>query len=250
MTTLQKAGFNGLDIVVYGEWCCGNIQKKVGLSLIPEKHFIVFGAKAVDNTGDEPKSWWIRDLSGFYVTTLNMYPITYFPTYTITIDFNKPEVAQNLLLKFMNSVESRCPVADQLIHERDIQVDPDQKLVGEGVVVKFEYDGNHYAFKVKGDEHTTTKVKKLNPVDEEKQAKINDVAQLVTPAWRLEQAFKEVCNDVADRKFIGDFLRWVNKDIAAEEADVLTEAGLNMKQVGSVVSKIAREWFFERETEV
>ena len=46
-------------------------------------------------------------------------------------------------------------------------------------------------------------------------------------------------------KHTGDFLRWVISDIVKEESDRMFEAGLEPKEVNSLISKIARGWFME-----
>mgnify|MGYP001616292539 FL=1 len=56
-------------VVIYGEWCCGNIQKGVALSQIPEKRFMIFG---IANAIGEEITHWVspNELSGFLVGDL------------------------------------------------------------------------------------------------------------------------------------------------------------------------------------
>lgn len=94
-----------------------------------------------------------------------------------------------------------------------------------------------------------SKVKTLKVVDDEKLQKIQEVAQQVTPAWRLEQMFALV-NDtvnggVPTMEKMGAFMKALNQDIIKEESDVMVSAGLEPKEVFSVVARIARQWYSE-----
>ena len=59
--------------------------------------------------------------------------------------------------------------------------------------------------------------------------------------------FKEICNNTPDRKFLGNFLRAVYQDVIKEELDIITNFGLEPKQVSKKISEISRNWFFEQE---
>ena len=128
-------------------------------------------------------------------------------------------------------------------------IELDTSTVGEGVVCTFRLNGTLQQFKVKGTAHSASKVKTLKPVDNEKLQKVQDVAQQVTPAWRLEQMFA-LANDtinggIPTMQNMGSFMKLLNQDILKEESDVIAEAGLEPKEVFSTVSKIARQWYNE-----
>jgi hypothetical protein len=78
-----------------------------------------------------------------------------------------------------NEVENECPVAKQF----------GVSGIGEGIVFShMTPDGVVYRFKSKGEKHSKgPKIKKLKTVDDEKENKIIDVVNQVTPSWRLEQ---------------------------------------------------------------
>jgi len=104
-----------------------------------------------------------------------------------------------------------------------------------------------YVFKCKGEKHSNSKVKTLKPVDEEEEQKKQEVAQKVTPAWRLEQMFDEA-NDVINGgeptiKNMGVFLKLLNQDILKEDSDIIGDAGLEPKQVFGKVAQIAKVWY-------
>jgi hypothetical protein len=106
-------------------------------------------------------------------------------------------------------------------------------------------------FKVKGEEHSASKVKTLKPVDEAKEkAKIDFVNNHACKGWRLEQMYAEVFDTLnggkGDINRTGDFLKAVIGDVMKEEADVMVELGLEPKQVNGAISKVARTWFMEQ----
>jgi hypothetical protein len=232
-------------ISIFGEVSGGSIQKGVGVNGL-DKMFVIFDVK-ITSHDDEEDGFWL-DLSkvcpnnrGSKINDHNIYFIDEFPTFEIKIDFNKPEAFQNKLNEITLEVEERCPVAFQLGNEG----------VGEGVVWKGVFNGNDFRFKVKGEKHSTSKVKKLPKVDEAKMNLVNEVVNKITPAFRMEQGIQETFDTLnggeIDRKGMGDFIRWVIGDIVKEDLDIITDAGLDVKEVNNKVSKVVRDYFFQQE---
>jgi len=124
-------------------------------------------------------------------------------------------------------------------------------LVGEGLVFEAWHDGKRYIFKSKGVKHQNSKVKTLKPVDDEKLGKCMEVAEQVTPTWRLEQMLEAACDTMnggtIDRKHMGAFMKLMIADIQKEDSDVIAEAGLELKDVARYISEIAKQFFFEQE---
>ncbi|CAF3756252.1 unnamed protein product [Rotaria sp. Silwood1] len=82
----------------------------------------------------------------------SIYNIFDFPTYTIEIDFNNPELSQDTLTRITEQVEQQCPVG---VHFNRIGI-------GEGVVwTEWTNTGGNLTFKVKGREHLVTQAKAL-----------------------------------------------------------------------------------------
>lgn len=214
------------DVVIYGEWCGSGIQKGVAISEL-DKMFVVFGVKVGD---DWLSCDWMEAKDD------SIYSIKSFPTYQITIDFNCPEKVQNDLITITEQVEAECPVGKAF----------GVSGVGEGVVWSCDWKDKHLAFKVKGDKHASSKVKKLASVDVDKINNIQEFVEYSVTDNRLNQAIEQVFtlnNLEPDIKETGDFLRWVIGDIMKEELDTLLAAGLEPKDVNSSISKKAREWF-------
>lgn len=237
----------GRSIVVYGEWCGGNIQKGVAIAGLP-KMFIVFGVKVI--AVDEDDDFWldISQYKGFRYSEHNIDSIYDFETYSIDIDFNNPKLAVPQLQLLTEQVENKCPVGNFFGNEG----------VGEGIVWQHSFDdGSMVRFKVKGEKHSSTKVKKLASVDIEKMNSVTEFINYAVTENRLLQAVENTLSvhggnttgDVYDfdRKKLGQFIKWVSSDVLKEESDTLNENDLTMKDVGSSLSKKCKDWFFEQE---
>jgi hypothetical protein len=229
---LMKSLYVGEPIALFGEWAGKGIQAGVAISEI-EKSFFIFGLK-VSGYGWMPLDFDIEEHK-------NIFKIIDFKTYELQVDFDNPKLSQNKIIEMVNEVENECPVAKHF----------GISGIGEGIVFETTYKGNRFIFKAKGEKHAgKSKVKKLQKVDNAKLQLINDVVEKVLPVWRLEQMFNEtfdiINGGVPDIKGTGDFLKNVSKDVVKEELDVLEENGLTMKDIGSTLSKVAKNWFMEK----
>lgn len=249
---------NKYIISLYGEFCGSNIQKGVAITGLDKmfvifEHFKVF---PIEPTEDE-KSVWVRTISDLdagvsegctdFKTYYNwaespenkIFNIMNFPTKSISIDFNNPERAQNELLKIMEEVEAECPVGKAF----------GVSGVGEGVVCTYlTADGALTMFKVKGEKHSSSRVKTSLPVDTEKLNKIDKCIEKICHTWRFAQALREIFGPdyekTLDRSKIGEYIKWVNSDTLKEELDVIAEFGFEPKDVMGKVSQKAKEYFF------
>jgi hypothetical protein len=227
-------------ITVYGEFAGTGIQKGMGITHQPKSLF-VFGVK-VSRPGDEEfKSYWINAEDFARDPEINVYNIYDFETYEMEIDFSRPDLAQNKMIEIMLEVERECPVAREFSHIG----------LGEGNVWTIEFKDEVYRFKIKGERHSKSKVKVLKKVDNDKLNKIHEIAEKVTPNWRLEQMLTETFDLInggsIDRAKLGDYLRAVIKDVMKEEMDIIADAGLEPKEINKYISQVARDYFFERE---
>lgn len=223
-------------ISVYGEWAGEGVQKTVGVSKLP-KAFYIFGAK-VSKIGDEDfKSYWIDTLL-FESRGDKIYNLDCFQNYELEVDFNNPEISQNKLIDITEAVENECPVAKELGVDNG---------VGEGVVWSVEYKGTVHRFKVKGEKHSVTKVKKLASVDTERMNNIQEFVEYAVTENRFKQAIEETFGkEDLDVKKLGDLIRWVIKDVMSEELDTMAENGLEPKDVNKFISGKVREMFFNK----
>lgn len=233
---------------ISGEWCGQGIQKGVGISYLPTKSFFIFGIKSGDTNQDDKSGWLNTKLCSKLTCedthSKGIYAITDFPYKTITIDFNNPEDSQNDLVKYTEDVEDCCPVAKAL-NLKDAEGTP--QLLGEGLVwvpqsQDYYFDSGNW-FKTKGKKHSVSKVKSVAAVCPEKLKNIKDFVEYAVTNNRLQQGINEIG---LDQKSIRAYIGWVNQDINKEEGDTLEESNLTMKEVGSKISTVAREFYINK----
>ena len=245
-------------ISVYFEWSGGNIQKNSACSGL-DKRAIIFQyfkvSPLIQDEKNPEEAFWLdtcyRDefdntTAEYWVdnTEKNIFNIMNFPHVQIEIDFDRPDIAQNKMIELVNEIEKESLVGKAFGKAHNI---------GEGYVFTFEYKGEIFRFKVKGEKHSkgTGKVKTLKPVDEElenkKRSFVNDFACTES---RLQQMFTEIVHSVhngneneMEMKDMGQFLRLVVNDVIKEETDRMLELGLEPKSINSYISKIARDFF-------
>ncbi len=236
------------NYTIFGEWCGGNIQSKVGLNNL-DKHFVIFNVydhvleKYITRDWMYPAVHVTKDIPGQMLDILHrhgIYLIHEIPTYEITIDFSQPEQYIEELERLTLNVEENCPWTAYRGAEG----------IGEGIVwVKKDDPGdNRYWFKTKGVKHQgkdQNKVKTLS-VDPVKVAKIRELVDQLTPDWRLEQGvtFLRENNYNLDQKATGQYLQWVMKDILKEESDTIAANDFEWKALTPYLTTKARDWYF------
>ena len=222
-------------ISIFGEWAGGKIQKGVGISNIPKSLFI-FGVEISNSNDPDFESYWV-DFSNYRSPYNKIYNINDYGVFHINIDFNMPQLVQNELGDITKRIEEECPVAKAFGFSG----------VGEGVVWSTNYKGITHKFKVKGEKHSVSKVKKLASVDVEKLESINEFIEYAVTENRFNQAiqitFGSNKEDI-DIKKMGDLIRWMVNDISKEEIDTMSENNLEPKDVNKYISTKTREMFF------
>jgi RNA ligase len=242
------AGFNELpttgEYTIFGEWCGGNIQSKVGLNAV-ERHFVVFNV--FDHAQDKYLSrYWMRWFvanNESYVKSLNdagIYFIYQIPTFKHTVDFTAPEQSIEELERLTLQVEEKCPWAAFRGAEG----------IGEGIVWVLTRDtaDTRYWFKTKGVKHQgkdKSEVKTLS-ADPVKVGAIRELVTAILPEWRLEQGATYLRENGfnLDQRATGQFLQWINKDILKEEADQIAANAYDWKELSPYVNQKARDWYF------
>jgi hypothetical protein len=216
-------------ISIFGEYCGQGINTGCAIHKL-SKRFVIFAVKIIPSDGP---SYYI-DSTELSDSENDIYNINDFKTYKVQVDFNYPELSQNKFVELVNEVENECPVGK----------DFDVEGIGEGIVWTGYYEGIRHIFKTKGEKHSVSKVKKVVAIDVEKVNSIKEFVEYAVTENRLNQGVTEVFEDEEPTiQKMGDFLRWVMKDISEEEADTLGENGLTLKDVGRSVSNKSRPWF-------
>jgi hypothetical protein len=197
--------------------------------------FLIFGAMIDGEWQDMLKFKHVR------MPENNIYNIFDFPTFEVDIDFANPADIQNRLIELTEQVEAECPIGKYFGNVG----------VGEGIVwfaEDLDYRFADARFKVKGEKHSVSKVKKLASVDTEKLDSIKAFVDMVVTDARLNQGIEYIKSQGLDIdvKNTGAFLKWFVGDVIKEESDQMVANGLEPKDANAAVSKKAREWFFEQ----
>jgi hypothetical protein len=218
-------------IVVFGEWCCGSIQKGVALNEL-SKRFVIFGLKIIFE--DETTRW--MDSSGIINSEISVYNIEDAPTYEIEVDLNRPDKAIEQMNTWVDEIDAECPFAKMF----------NVSGHGEGIVWreagKFGYDTS---FKTKGESHSKSKIKKLPTVDVQKMDNIQQAIDTHCHEDRMLQIYDKVVVTEADKtpKNIGLYLQKLIEDCWTEEGDSMRASDISRKDFGAAVSKKAAKWF-------
>jgi hypothetical protein len=218
------------QIILYGEWAGKGIQKSVAVSEL-NKAFYIFDCKIYNPASDTSR--WV-DISKLQIDEEHVHNIHNFTTFNLDIDFNNPKDCINQLSKITDEVEKECPVSKQL----------GISGTGEGVVWTGYWNGEKYVFKVKGQKHSVTKVKKLASADPELLKSISSFVEYACTKNRMDQAILET--DASSKKDTPKVLKWIANDIISEESDTLIANNLEWKQVAGEVATKMRIYFFDK----
>jgi RNA ligase len=223
---LRKYASKSRTVVIYGEWCGGNIQSGVAINKLP-KMFVVFEIMTIEDYGDNE----IIRRHGNNLVTLNdpsisLYPVSLFGGERVTVDFARPELSTDRIIVLTNAAEAECPIAKYF----------GVSGTGEGLVFGLErIDGlPEYSFKSKGEKHSKSPVKTIGAVDLVEIAKIKDFAQFLLNGDgrqdRYEQAVAVLRSDgnpMNSAKEIPLLIQWIRADVAAENINDIDQSGLD-----------------------
>lgn len=225
------------ELSVHGEWAGSGVRQGAAISELDEQ-FYVFGIKLLDTYWVDPSE--MKSLSGVITDSgfECLYDESKFPQYTVSFNPTLPELIALDMAEITQKVEDECPVAKHFgvsgIGEGVVWVPDDSELC----------DNTDTWFKVKGQKHSSSKVKKLATVDPEKLASIQEFIEYAATVNRLEQGLKEFGGEM-DIKQIDKYIGWVKRDINQEESDTLESNSLTMKEVGKYISQEARTFFIK-----
>lgn len=224
--------------ITYGEWCGGNIQKKVALSKLP-KQFVSFGTRALfQNKGE----WTASPLEKAPLLGPHegISDVNRVPNYLVTVDLDNIAAAQEELVRFTEEVEAECPFAKR------------QGIsgIGEGIVWQplWSSDNTDLWFKTKGKKHSSSHVRAIAAPDPERDNNVAAFVEGTVTPRRLEQGLEYLreMDLELDRSSTGEFLSFVGGDIKAEESDRLEASNLTWRNVGKAVGLKARTFFFQQ----
>jgi hypothetical protein len=221
-------------IIIFGEWCGGSIQKGVALNQL-EKMFVIFNITGVDEDGKR-NELTPHEIKATVHRTDDIRCIYDFDVWNISIDFSKPEEIQNHLVELTIAVEEECPVGKAF----------GVSGVGEGIVW-WNHEKN-LKFKVKGEKHSSSKVKTLKEIAAVDIEKLNSIKELVDQAVtenRLNQGIDKLgeMSLEIDIKNTGAYIEWVVGDVIKEEKDTIIASGFDVKEIMPHVSEKAKKFW-------
>ncbi|CAN7262518.1 hypothetical protein LJR098_001098 [Rhizobium sp. LjRoot98] len=222
-------------VAIFGEWIGQNIQIGVAISEL-SKRFVIFEIVATDGTPLHINR--IHPSCDIYRLPADTYLITDFPTWTMTIDMENPHLSQNALVDITNAVEAECPVGKAF----------GISGIGEGVVWSADVSGHRIRFKVKGEKHSTYKVKTLASISTESIDTIKEFVDRALSDTRLNQGldFLREHGLAIDVTSTGDYIRWVIGDVFKEEADTIAANCLVDAEVRRRIGSAAAQRFKNR----
>lgn len=234
------------EICLFGEWIGPGVQKKIAISELPEKQFVLFSIWKDGVYHDVPDDLDLSCSGG------KVRSITEGPTWEIDIDVNSPSDGATELEKITAAVEDECPWG--ALHGIE--------GVGEGVVWKWKNDPSEESlwFKTKGEKHAKKKTRKVTIKSPEQIAKDETTQEIVelelATVERMQQGWDFVKeqngfdNDLdMEMQHMGPYLKFVHADIIKENVDLLEQMDVELKGVMKLVQHHAKKWFINNHRE-
>lgn len=234
----------GKTILIFGEFCGGNIQKAVALNQL-EKMFVVFNITIYEN--EVRQELTRKQISDALVRSeeAKIFCAYDFQTWEIEIDFNNPVAYQNQLFEWTTAVGDCCPIAKALGATPENGV-----MTGEGIV--YSTENFEYKFKVKDDRHVkgahkVHTVKEVSPAEIERINSVNEFVEKMVSESRLYQGIDKMkeLGTPLENKSTGAYIKWVVSDTMKEEKDVIVESGFDVKELMPKVSEKAKNFWFK-----
>jgi hypothetical protein len=237
--------WQGIDIIVYGEWCGPGIQKKTAVQQIPDKVFAIFMVQ--DGPSDSHHTECIYDPEQIAHILGELPPRLYI----------LPWEGAPLMIRWADreSVSRAADEASAAVLAVEA-CDPWVKLnfgvegIGEGLVyypvgiTNRTWIGTHI-FKAKGDKHKVVKEHRVVEIDIEKVASIDAFVSKFVTESRLEQGL-EAIGGRAEPKLMGNFLAWMGQDIFKESEDERKISDLDWKEITKPLAFVCRSWLLEK----
>lgn len=234
-------------LVLFGEWIGPGIQRKVAVSQLPERQWVLF-ALATRDDGAERKRWFSLPALGERFAELGVHSIADGPSWALDLDFGHRgslELSADAIEDLTARVEARCPWAARFGVEG----------VGEGLV--WAPQGEHFGdselvFKSKGEAHQITRrdkgERKAAALDPALVASVEAFVEFAVTEARLEQGFDVLREQglAIEMRSLGPYLQWIGNDVRRECAGELERSQLGWKQVSRKVSATAKAYFRKR----
>lgn len=226
-------------ITIFGERVGRGIQKGTALNQFDGKQFVIF--QVAVGEGEDAK--YVGNNANISMHKHNIFNIAEIPSYTISVDFDKPEDAMKEMERLTMQVEEECPWGKKFGKEG----------IGEGIVwtcVERPADSDLW-FKTKGPKHAASKTKTVAIIDPEKVKSIRECVDKLVTEYRMDQALDYIKQQGMDveMKSMGPFLRYFFEDLQREEADTVEASGIDWKPFQRAASNTLRVYFINKTKE-
>jgi len=233
-------------LVLFGEWCGGNIQDGVGVTDMP-KTFVVFSCRIYEDGSEGVFECDNNHITECIKNRFNgsLYSIKDFKTFEYTLDLSSQE-SINGLNDFTLAVEKECPVA--------LALNPEGNLVGEGIVWEGFYKDCLFKFKHKGDKHQrgsgSKSVKVKTSLSDSQLKAVKDFLEIAVSNDRLLQGkeyLTEIGLDCEAVENTGEYIKWfmkdINKECKAELEDLYSNHQVELKTFQGDMVKVVRNFY-------
>ena len=272
-----NVNLNTHNFYCFGEFFGDKIQKNVAVHGLP-KSFAMLDVASCDRqemkeaaNGNYRCQWYDVSETKFALPECRVFNIGQFETFQLVVPIHaldrrtskdELERIRQELLRLTDQVEKNCPVGAYFGR----RAENGDCTTGEGIVWRGYLDKSYiglggsqvrdrrvFRFKVKGEEHATSKVNSRAALDPEVCKTLNEfVAKAVAPG-RLEQAVSVIFQDQEPTpswlRKVKPFAQWVFKDIQKEDMDSAPESlksGHGLKALEDSVAEAARTWLYNK----
>jgi hypothetical protein len=239
----EKIGEDG-PIILAGEWIGPGVQKKVAITNLPKKFFVILAVSINGEWQDD------EDYAHIHNEAVGIYNISRGGFYHEVLDFKDPETLEackEKLLAHTLDVEKECPFAKSL----------GISGLGEGIVWKAHYplsQDPRFWLKTKGPEHRITHTDKLKRAGLNKNGAegAKAFAEAAVTEMRLQQAWDYLgeMGIKRDRSGTQAFNKWLVKDVEIEEKKVIVDMSIDNVALKKATVFIGRNWYFKKLGEV
>jgi hypothetical protein len=232
-------------MVIFGEWCGGDIQKGVALTRLKEKIFVIFSIQF----GNSNCMFDPDQLQAFFTKDGNVLPKRFYilPYHTGVLDVNYNDINSNEssignINGMVNEIDNEDPWVLNTFgikgHGEGLVMYP-LSLAENGLITIDNFFG--FLFKAKGEKHRGYVAEKPVQVKATSVDSINAYVDMMVTESRLDQGAKEVGGFLP--KNTGNFIKWLANDVKEEGKDELLASKLEWKDVNAAVTKRARDWW-------
>lgn len=235
---------NKSHVTLYGEWCGHSIQKGVALNQIDRKIWAIFAMQYGGVNGEIAKLE-IRPekILEFLPEHEDIFVLPFYGD-PITLNFSDVEqlkIASDTINEMVESVEKVDPWVKETFGIEGVGEGLVMYPITNDVVERESY--TELMFKAKGFKHQIIKQKQPVQINAEVADNIQEFVDLFVTEARLQQGVTEACNGEYDIKRMGQFLKWISRDINKESIAELEGSELTWNEVNKPLINKARNWY-------